>query len=165
MRQMKKEEFQKMYMNFLKTKGYSPVITDDGDVAFEYNKNQIQIVIPDEDMPNHFYMIAPQFDELENDDKRNMGLLAINYALHCSRFGRVYESHQYVSDNKYHYVTADVFNYVNKPNDFQDCFDTLLSYINMVICLYEAYMDEGHEPSNDAVNLRLFGDDAYTGDD
>ncbi len=71
-------ELQSLYMNYLSTEGYSPVVDKDGDVKFKYEGRVYFIIVTEKD-PEFFQLILPGIWSIENEKERIQVLTAADH--------------------------------------------------------------------------------------
>jgi len=117
---MTKTELQEMYMDYLKSEGYTPSLDSDGDVRFKYEGGTFIIFVNEEDQ-EFFDMLHMGFWEIESEKEKNLALLAAKEATRKTKVAKVYlwEKNTNVS------VSAEMF--LQTPSDFKPHFRRLLS--------------------------------------
>ncbi|MCL1929342.1 MAG: YbjN domain-containing protein [Treponema sp.] len=117
--QKTKSDFQKMYMDFLKKKGYNTTILEDGDIRFVIEGSGFFIVVNEKE-PQNFQIYT--FMSLENRSKQ------ITLAAANNTNGKSYGTKVWISDDGTHAVFI-IENILLKPKDFQQIFDKALASI------------------------------------
>ena len=117
--QKTKSDFQKMYMDFLKKKGYNPSILESGDITFVIYGNGYTIIV-NETAPQQFNMYA--YYPLRSIPRQTL-LTAVNK----TNFN-TYGAKILISDNN-DFAFIVVENLLPKPKDFQVVFDRVISII------------------------------------
>ena len=117
--QKTKSDFQKMYMDFLKKKGYNPSILDSGDITFIIDGNGYTIIV-NETAPQQFNIYA--YYPLRSIPRQTL-LTAANK----TNFN-IYGAKILISDNN-DFAFIVVENLIPKPKDFQVVFDRAISII------------------------------------
>ena len=118
--QKTKSDFQKMYMDFLKKKSYSPSIDNDGDILFNINGYHYFIIVR-EGEPKLFEVI---YGINVSDIPMQKCLEAANYANRNSDGASIF----ILSDGKTAIIS--VVTIVLKPKDFQTVFPTVIQMID-----------------------------------
>lgn len=113
-----KEDLQEMYMEFLKSEGYSPTIDRDGDVVYK-SEGRTYCIIVDENDLEFFRIIFPNFWEIESTNERTQVMVAANYANSKSKVAKVYAT----SDN----VWASIEIFLPSPDQFKIVFRRCMS--------------------------------------
>ena len=117
--QKTKSDFQKMYMDFLKKKGYTASILEDGDIHFVIDGSGFFIVVNEKE-PQKFQLYT--FMNLENRSKQ------LTLAAASNANGNKFGSKVFISDDGNHAFFVSE-NLLLKPKDFQQIFDKVLASI------------------------------------
>ncbi len=83
---MKKSD---LFMNYLKTEGYSPTADSDGDVVFKH-EGLTYIIFAAEDDKEYFRIALPNFWRIENEQERQKVIAAAVDATAGVKVGKVY---------------------------------------------------------------------------
>ncbi|AEJ61961.1 hypothetical protein Spith_1701 [Spirochaeta thermophila DSM 6578] len=105
---------QQLYLDYLNDLATQPHIDEDGDVEFRYDGG-IYYIIVDEDDPEYFSIIYPNFWEIESEEEHAQALVATDYATAISKVAKIY----IVDAN----VWASVEMVLPQPEDFTEVFD------------------------------------------
>ena len=118
-RNLQKENLQKMYMNYLRQQGFHPFLDDAGDVYFTVGKDVFYIIVNENDQKYfHMYMgLRLGHTPLHN------ALIAANYTNSRSKVAKVYIS----QDGRSASINIELL--VNKPRDFRRFFTRSISLI------------------------------------
>ena len=118
--EMTKEQLQKMYVDYLKSEGFSPSLDDDGDVMFKYEGGTYFIIVDEKDQ-EFFAVLYPNFWEIESENEREQALLAAKEATRSAKVAKVY----LIEDNTDVSLSAEVF--LKTPSDFKGIFHRMMS--------------------------------------
>ena len=118
---MTKQQFQQMYINYLKAEGFSPNVDSDGDVAFKYEGRTYYIIVYEDD-PQFFSIIYPNFWKIESDDEQ---IQAVFSATEVTRRKKVVKVYLTTNDNVS--ISADIL--LKNPADFSAVFYRLMGQI------------------------------------
>ncbi|ADN02580.1 hypothetical protein [Spirochaeta thermophila] len=113
-------KLQTLYLEFLDDLGTRPRIDEDGDVEFHYDGGIYYIIVDEED-PEYFSIIYPNFWEIESEDEYQQVLVAADYVTALSKVAKVY----IVDDN----VWATVEMILPSPEDFAQVFDRAMGLL------------------------------------
>ena len=117
--QKTKSDFQKMYMDFLKKKGYTASILEDGDIHFVVDGAGFFIVVNEKE-PQKFQLYT--YLNLENRSKQ-LTLAAASKTNSAMFGGKIFIT----DDGSHAFFVSD--NLLLKPKDFQQIFDKALASI------------------------------------
>ncbi|GHU24074.1 hypothetical protein FACS1894164_09820 [Spirochaetia bacterium] len=128
-----KSDLQNMYLNYLQEEGYRPNIDEDGDVHFKSEGDNYYIIVNDDD-PEFFQLLYPNFWEIESEDERIDVALAASYATMQTKVAKIY-----LTD--YDDTSVSVEIYLNNPEDFKTMFPRMLSAIDTALNAFYEWMD------------------------
>jgi hypothetical protein len=112
--QMSKSELQQMYVSYLRDEGYQPSIDSDGDIAFKAEGRTFYIIVYDDDL-EYFYILFPNFWEMESEAERRQFTEAASYVNRTTKLVTVFmTSHNDTS------ISASIL--VSKPEGFKNRF-------------------------------------------
>ena len=118
---MSREEFQRMYSDFLRDEGYKPVVDDDGDVRFKYEGKTYFIQVSEND-PQYFRIAFANFWPIENEKELGQAFVAANDSNMKSKVSKVLIIRENV------WVSLEIF--VGHPDDFKQVFSRSMSALN-----------------------------------
>ena len=118
--EMTREQLQKMYMDYLKSEGFSPSLDSDGDVMFKYEGGTYFIIVDEKDQ-EYFAMLYPNFWEIESQNEKERALLAAKEATRVAKVAKVYLT----EDDTDVTMSAEIF--LKTPSDFKSIFYRMLS--------------------------------------
>ncbi len=113
-----KEDLAALYCDFLRQKGYTPEIDEDGDVVFRDGKNVFVIIIEENDT-QFFRLIFPNFWPIESEEERQKARVAAEHVNHKIKVVKCYIQR----DN----VCAAIEAFFPLPHDFRGVFQRMLS--------------------------------------
>jgi hypothetical protein len=87
--QMSESQLQQMYMSYLREQGYQADIDSDGDIAFKAEGHNFYIIV-DEDDPESFRILYPNFWEIESEDERSRAAQAASFANRTTKIAKVF---------------------------------------------------------------------------
>lgn len=125
-----REEYQSMYVDFLKEEGYAPKVDSDGDVAFKAEGKNYYIEV-NEDDSEYFRIVFPNFWEIESEDERVAVAFAASTASRKTKVAKVY----LVGDNTS--ISAEIL--LSDPASFRDHFGRM---IGMILTALETFQEE-----------------------
>jgi hypothetical protein len=126
-----KDEFQKMYVDFLLAEGYKPEIDKDGDVIFKYEGKNYFIQVNETD-GQYFRLVFPSFWPIESEDERKKVLLAANNSTWMTKGAKICMVRNDV------WISVDVF--MATPDQFRDVFKRSLTAIQSGLANFMAEM-------------------------
>lgn len=66
-----------VYANYLMAEGYQPRVDEEGDLVFK-SEGKTYLILIDEDDPNFFQLVFPNFWSVDNEEERHKVLVAAN---------------------------------------------------------------------------------------
>ena len=130
--QMTRTQRQNMYVNFLRSEGFQPIVNADGFVDFMYEGGNYFIWVEDNDT-GYFYMEYPSFYRLETRSERINAAAAAPTINRSIRIVKVWLT----SDDSNVSISTEL--YVPNPSDFSLFFYKLL---NLMVTARNDFMDE-----------------------
>jgi hypothetical protein len=119
---MSKVKLQKIYVDYLRSEGFSPSIDNDGDIFFKYQGGNYYIYVYEQDI-QYFRLVCPNIWKIESPAER------INAALAASKVNSSWKlAKVYVADWDDVMVSADIL--IQSPSDFTDFFYRMLEVLN-----------------------------------
>lgn len=107
-----------MYVEFLKQEGYSPKVTDSGNVLFKREGFSFFIAVDEKD-PNFFQLVLPGIWEIESSSEKKKAQDSINTANYETKTAK-----GYIVDGD---VSVSVELFVDSPEDFRPVFQRCVS--------------------------------------
>jgi len=86
---MTKAELAEPFVAFLRTEGYVPTTDEDGDIRFKC-EGWLYLVVFDEDDPQYFRLILPNFYSAEDDTSRREAIEAANKATAATKVAKLF---------------------------------------------------------------------------
>jgi hypothetical protein len=118
---MSKSELQQMYISYLRDEGYQPSIDSDGDIAFKTEGRTFYIIVYDDDL-EYFYILFPNFWEIESEAERGQVAEAASYVNRTTKLVSVFMTNH--DDTS---ISASIL--VSKPEDFKNHFQRMVGLI------------------------------------
>ncbi len=126
---MTREQMQEMYMAFLQQEGYTPKITEKGNVSFKFEGNTFLIRVI-EKSPLYFSLLATYDWPMETEEKRFKALAAANKASMNTKVAKTV-----IGDG---FVVMDFQALLQEPKDFRLVFkDSIYAVRYAVRVFYE----------------------------
>ncbi|HEX2494595.1 MAG TPA: hypothetical protein VHK24_12530 [Steroidobacter sp.] len=143
-----KEEFQKLYSQYLTEEGYRPEIDEDGDVRFKREGRTYFIYTTEQDA-QYFSVVLPNIWAIESEEERSQVLAAADAANAKAKVAKVFT----VDDDVW--VSIELF--VARPEDFKGVFDLAMHGLEYGATEFVGSMrdltSETTEPSPSATKL------------
>ncbi|MDR2529673.1 MAG: hypothetical protein LBD04_11785 [Synergistaceae bacterium] len=111
-----------MYVEYLKSEGYSPEVDKDGDVVFKYEGRTYYIGIDDDD-PEFFIVVYPNFWEIESDAEKELALEIARKVTDTKKLAKVHLSGQGTN------VSVRAGTLLKEPEDFKHVLPRMLNAI------------------------------------
>ena len=124
--QKTKSDFQKMYMDFLKKKGYSASIIEDGSIHFIIDKSGYFIIVNEKE-PQMF--LISTYLNMENRPKQ-AALAAAN-----NTNNKIYGTKVCISDDG-NFAFFAFGTLLLKPKDFQQIFDKVVAFVDEAVYFF-----------------------------
>jgi hypothetical protein len=115
-----KEDFQKLYMDYLSGEGYKPEVDSDGDVMFKKEGLTYYVIVNESDA-EFFQLALPNIHEITDDADRANSLIAADYSNAKSKVSKVY----LVGDNVW--VAVELF--IASPDGFKGVFERSMAAV------------------------------------
>ncbi len=126
---MTREQLQEMYMTFLQQEGYTPKITEKGNVSFKFEGNTYLIRIAEKN-PLYFSLLATYDWPTDTEEKRIKALTAANKASMNTKVAKTV-----IGDG---FVVMDFQAFLQEPKDFRLVFkDSIYAVRYAVRVFYE----------------------------
>ena len=112
-----------MYVEYLKSEGYSPTMDKDGDVVFKYEGGAYFILV-NEDDPQFFLVIYPTFWELDSEREKALARKVALEVTNSTKGAKVFLDRQETN------VSINAETLLKNPEDFKDVFPRILNMIS-----------------------------------
>jgi len=127
--QMNKTQLQNMYLNHLRSEGYTPTVDSDGDVNFTAQGQRFYIDVIDDDLSS-FHLVLSGFLDIGAASNRLKALDAASAVTRTTKVVRVYIT----SSNR---IAIDTFIFLAKPDDFKLHLNRM---INIMVAAREEFL-------------------------
>jgi hypothetical protein len=124
---------QRMYIKFLKEKGYETSIDDDGDVNFVYDDRTYFIEVNEDDL-EFFRLVLPNIWPIESELEEIEVFEACNKANYKVKTAKAYATDDDV------WIATEVF--LRQPEDFEAIFERSLEVIDYCVDVFVEAMEE-----------------------
>jgi hypothetical protein len=129
--QMTRSQLQQMYLSYLREEGFQPSIDSDGDIAFRAEGRNFYIIVNEDDL-EYFYLLFPNFWEIESEDERRQVAEAASSVTRTTKLVSVY-----ITSRDDTSIRACLF--VSKPEDFKNHFRRM---IDVILLARRKFIDE-----------------------
>jgi hypothetical protein len=123
----------KLYVDFLRSEGYTPELDKDGDIRFKV-EGGTYVLFANEADPEYFFIIFPNFWPIENERERAHAFQAACHATSSTKVAKVYP----MGDNVYATIEA----LYAEPDQFRPVFQRAMAMLKGAVGIFAEKMRE-----------------------